>query len=130
MIVVDSSVWIGNLRNTASDAVRKLRRLDAAQDEILVGDLVLMEVLMGAPDEAAAVLIHEALRQFSVVALAGPEIAAEAARNYRILRRLGTTVRSGIGLLIGTFCIRFGHTLLHDDRDFTPMQRHLGLSVL
>jgi predicted nucleic acid-binding protein len=95
-----------------------------------VGDLILMEVLMGARDEAAAARIDQAMRQFEVVSLMGPDIAGEAARNYRFLRRLGVTIRTGIDVVIGTWCIRHGHTLLHDDRDFAPMERHLGLSVL
>jgi predicted nucleic acid-binding protein len=35
-----------------------------------------------------------------------------------------------VDLIIGTFCIKHGHTLLHDDRDFDPMRTHLGLQVL
>jgi hypothetical protein len=29
-----------------------------------------------------------------------------------------------------TFCLGGGHTLLHDDRDFDPMEELLGLAVL
>jgi predicted nucleic acid-binding protein len=39
-------------------------------------------------------------------------------------------VRKTIDLLIGTYCIMHRHTLLHSDRDFDPMQRHLGLKVV
>jgi predicted nucleic acid-binding protein len=31
-------------------------------------------------------------------------------------------VRKTIDLLIGTFCIERGHRLLHDDRDYAPME--------
>jgi predicted nucleic acid-binding protein len=30
-------------------------------------------------------------------------------------------------LPIGTFCIEHSHSLLHEDRDFAPMEQHLGL---
>jgi hypothetical protein len=43
------------------------------------------------------------------------------------LRGEGVTIRKTIGLVIGTFCVAFKHKLLHDDRDFGPMERHLGL---
>ncbi|HLJ00222.1 MAG TPA: PIN domain nuclease, partial [Bradyrhizobium sp.] len=33
-------------------------------------------------------------------------------------------------IIIGTFCIEHGHALLHDDRDFEPMEEHLGLKVV
>jgi predicted nucleic acid-binding protein len=42
---------------------------------------------------------------------------------------LGITIRKTPDIIIGTYCIERGHTLLHDDRDFQPMQAHLGLQV-
>ncbi len=47
--------------------------------------------------------------------------------NYRLLRARGITIRKTIDLIIGTFCIERGHSLLHSDRDFEPMERLLGL---
>jgi predicted nucleic acid-binding protein len=131
MIVVDSSVWIGDLRDDRTEAVRALRSLDPLCDTIAVPDLVLMEVLRGARDETVASRIERNLRQFEIVALGGVAVAIAAARYYRTLRRIGITIRSSIDLLIGTFCIEHGATLLHHDRaDFVPMQKHLGLMCL
>jgi hypothetical protein len=45
------------------------------------------------------------------------------------LRANGFTVRKTVDMIIGTFCIDRGHWLLHDDRDFDPMARYLGLQV-
>jgi len=56
-------------------------------------------------------------------------IAAGAARNFRDLRGRGVTVRKLADLIIGTWCIANAVPLLHDDRDFLPMQQHLGLLV-
>jgi hypothetical protein len=48
--VIDSSVWIGLLRNSDSSPVRRLRDIvDAADDQVLDGDLILLEVLQGGP---------------------------------------------------------------------------------
>ena len=57
-------------------------------------------------------------------------IAVRAARNDRALRTLGITIRKTINLVIGTYCIDNRLSLLHADRDFDPMQRHLGLAVV
>jgi len=57
-------------------------------------------------------------------------LAIAAAKNYRLLRSEGITIRKTIDLIIGTFCIAHGHTLLHDDRDFSPMETHLGLKII
>jgi hypothetical protein len=126
MIVVDSSVWIGHFRNVDSAAVRTLRTLDDPND-ILVGDLILLEALQGARDDRHAALIEQNLRRFAVEPMLGADLAVQAAKNYRLMRAHGVQVRKTIDLIIGTFCIARGHRLLHDDRDFEPMAKHLGL---
>jgi predicted nucleic acid-binding protein len=61
---------------------------------------------------------------------AHPEIAIQAARHYRFLRSHGRTIRKTIDLLIATFCVIEGHSLLHRDRDFDAFEELLGLSVV
>ena len=129
MIVVDSSVWIANLRGQDTAAVAKLRAIDDS-DAILVGDLVLLEVLQGARDEAHAARIERAMRQFAIAAMLDEGIAVRAAANYRRLRSLGTAVRKTIDLIIATFCVERGHALLHDDRDFDAMAKPLQLHIV
>ena len=96
---------------------------------VLLGDLILLEVLQGARSEADAIRLERLLRAFDIEPMVDRVIATEAARNFRTLRSLGVTIRRQIDLLIGTFCIAHGHELLHADRDFEPMARHLGLLV-
>ncbi|ACK52591.1 PilT protein domain protein [Methylocella silvestris BL2] len=129
MIVVDSSVWIANLRDLDTRAVRALRSIEDP-NEILIGDLILLEVLQGARSEAHAARIEASLRQFRIEPLLDAELAVHAAQNYRALREKGATVRKTIDLIIGSFCLARGHALLHDDRDFAPMAEHLGLRVI
>jgi predicted nucleic acid-binding protein len=129
LIVVDSSVWIAHLRDAATEPVRKLRTL-ARLTTLLVGDVILLEVLQGARNADDAITIEHALRQFEIVPMLSPELAVEAAANYRLLRSRGVTLRKTADLIIGTFCIEHGHALLHNDRDFDPMRQHLGLQVV
>jgi hypothetical protein len=129
LIVVDSSVWIAHLCDAATEPVRKLRTL-ARLTALLVGDVILLEVLQGARNADDAVTIEHALRQFEIVPMLSPELAVEAAANYRFLRSRGVTLRKTADLIIGTFCIEHGHALLHNDRDFDPMRQHLGLQVV
>ncbi len=56
-------------------------------------------------------------------------LAVRAARHHRELRQRRATIRKTIDLIIGTFCLERGHSLLHDDHDFEPMATHLGLVV-
>ena len=67
------------------------------------------------------------MRRFDIVPMAGEAVAVAAARNFRRLRARGITIRKTIDLLIGTWCIENRTPLLHNDRDFRPMARHLGL---
>lgn len=129
MILVDSSVWIAHLRGHRTEATAKLQA-EAGRQTLLIGDLILLEVLQGARTEVHAARIERGLRRYSVVPLLDPDLAASAARNYRMLLGMGITIRKMADLIIGTYCIEHRHTLLHDDRDFTPMEQHLGLVVV
>jgi predicted nucleic acid-binding protein len=97
---------------------------------LLIGDLILCEILQRVRSNAEAKLVEEALREFEIVALMDAELAVKSATNYRFLRSQGFTIRKTIDLIIGTFCIERGHSLLHSDRDFEPMERLLGLSTV
>jgi hypothetical protein len=128
MILVDSSVWIAHLRGYQTRATAKLRDV-AVREPLLIGDLILLEILQGARNDAHASRIERGLRQYAVVPLLNADLALRAARNYRKLRELGITIRKTADIIIGTYCIEHRHALLHDDRDFAPMEDHLGLMV-
>ena len=126
MIVVDSSVWIGFFNGKVTPQTSKLLSF-MGNEPLLVGDLILCEILQGARTKTHARMLEEELRKFDMVAMLNPELAIAAAKNYRVLRGEGITIRKTIDLVIGTFCIAHQHTLLHDDRDFGPMETYLGL---
>jgi len=129
VILVDSSVWIAHLRGRATPGTAKLQAV-ATREPLLIGDLILLEVLQGARSEVHAARIERALRQYAIVPLLNADLAVQAARNYRRLRELGITIRKTADIIIGTFCIEHHYTLLHEDRDFEPMRKHLGLEVV
>lgn len=129
MIVVDSSIWIDHLNDRRTARVVLLRQI-IGREPVLVGDLILLEVLQGLRSDTEASRVERALRRFEVVSLQDADRAPRAAANYRTLRARGFTVRKTVDLIIGTFCIDESYTLLHDDRDFDPMEAHLGLRVL
>jgi predicted nucleic acid-binding protein len=129
VIVVDSSVWIDFLNGRDVPHVKRLRAI-IGTDEVIVGDLMLCEVLQGLDDERTAREVEGLMRRFEIVQMAGDTIAVAAARNFRSLRRRGITVRKTVDLLIGTWCIENRGPLLHNDSDFHPMARYLGLIEL
>ena len=72
-------------------------------------------------------MLHETI---NIMTLGGMALAVASARNYRRLRARGHTVRKTIDCLIATLCLREGHDLLHNDRDFDPFEAMLGLRVI
>ena len=129
MILVDSSVWIDYFKGTITAQTEILDRL-LGQEPLAIGDLILTEVLQGFESERDFNDARRMLTSLLVVELGGQEIAIQAAKNFRALRRLGVTVRKTIDTVIATRCIESGYTLLHNDRDFDPFAKHLRLRVV
>ena len=126
MILVDSSVWIDFFRGTVTPQTERLDAL-LGSELLVVGDLILAEVLQGFSSERDFNQARKLLTALDVVTLGGPEIAIQAARNFRILRARGVTIRKTIDTLIATRCIESDYALLFSDRDFEPFVEHLGL---
>jgi predicted nucleic acid-binding protein len=129
MVIVDSSVWIDYLHDAANAQTAWLQSSFGVRP-IGLTNLILCEVLQGVQHERRARNAMHQLTAFPVFDLPGNEVAITSARNFRVLRSRGLTVRGTIDCLIATFCILEGHTLLHRDRDFDLFETHLGLKVV
>ena len=129
MIVADTSAWIDYFRGI--DALHT-NLLDQAlsTNRIVIGDLIITELLQGFRNDKDYDSAKKLIKKLEYRNLAGKEIAFEASQNYRALRSKGVTVRKTIDVIIGTFCIENKFELIHNDRDFDPMEQHLGLKVL
>lgn len=126
MIVVDSSVWIDYFRGMTTPQTERLDSL-LSTEPIAIGDLILTEVLQGFSSEKDFNRARRLMASLDVITIGGQEIALQAARNYRVLRAQGVTIRKTIDTLIATRCIEDDLPLLYSDRDFDPFVAHLGL---
>lgn len=126
MILVDSSVWIDYLRGVETRETDRLHGL-LGVEPLAVGDLILTEVLQGTGTERDFNEVLRLLDRLDLVSLGGHGVAIQAARNFRVLREKGITVRKTVDCIIATRCIMDDLTLLHSDRDFAPFVAHLGL---
>ncbi len=129
MLVVDSTVWIDYFNGAENPQTDYLERI-ADQVPILIGDLILAEVLQGFRDDADFEKARRAFSKYLQVEMVNSNLALQSARNYRLLRRKGITVRKTIDSLIATYCIENDHELLHNDSDFNGYEKHLGLRVV
>jgi predicted nucleic acid-binding protein len=129
VIVADTSVWIDYFRGVAAPHTDLLDRA-LSESRIIIRDLILAELLQGFSSEREFQIAKQLMDGLEYRDFVGRDMAMAAAQNYRALRRQGITVRKTIDVLIATFCIENGFGLIHNDRDFEPMEQLLGLRVL
>lgn len=128
MVIVDTTVWIDYFRGSDNSETQWLDR-ELQRQPLGLTDLNLCEILQGTPDSAFQQMQADLLN-FHVFNTGGEQIAIASARNYRILRGRGYTIRTTIDCLIATFCLEHDHSLLHRDRDFDAFEKVLKLRVL
>ena len=128
MILVDSSVWIDYFNGNPTWQTDLLD--DYLSDvPIIMGDLILTEILQGFKLDKDFKTAKAFLSALPFRQMGGYVLAVQSANNYRKLRKAGITVRKTIDVIIATFCIDEGLTLLHDDRDFDPISAQLPLKT-
>ena len=128
MTLVDSSVLIdyfNGIKNLHTEELDKI----LGNEIVVSGDYILAEILQGFRNDSDFKVAKEYLQSFPCFNLCNETIAMKSAENYRLLRKKGKTIRKTIDLIIGTFCIENDIELLHNDRDFDPMEKFLGLKV-
>jgi predicted nucleic acid-binding protein len=128
MIVADTSAWIDYFNGVDAPHTRILD-IELLNNRVVIGDLIIAEFLQGFRDEKQYKLAKQLLDSLEYYDFVGRDIAYKAADNFRILRKNGITVRKTIDMLIGTFCIENAFELIHNDKDFDPLTKYLGLRV-
>lgn len=129
MILVDSSVWIDYFNGKDTIQTSKLDELLGAES-LGIGDLVLTEVLQGFRADKDYQIAKRVLTSLTVFSMLGLEVAIKSADNFRALRKQGITIRKTVDVIIATFCIENGHSLLFSDKDFIPFVEYLGLNAV
>lgn len=128
MILVDTSVWIDYF-NGVSTWQTDLLDTYLSNIPVIIGDLILIEILQGFRSDKDYETAKTFLSALPFRQIGGYRVAVQSARNYRLLRKSGITVRKTIDVIIATFCMLEGLILLHDDRDFDPMVSRFSLKT-
>jgi predicted nucleic acid-binding protein len=129
VILVDSSAWIEFLRATGSPAHLHLRAALQREVELASTDVVVMEILAGARDDADRDRLRRLLFGLEFLAVDGPADYESAAGLYRLCRRRGETPRRLNDCLIAAVAIRNEADLLCEDSDFETIARHSALRL-
>jgi predicted nucleic acid-binding protein len=129
-LLADSSAWIEFLRETGSPVDRQLdTALMTTDTELATTDVVVMEVLAGARDDAERDELRQMLYGCSFLQVDGPADYEQAAEIHRACRSGGETVRKLTDCLIAAVAIRNGVELLQCDADFDVIARHTALQL-
>lgn len=129
-LLADSSAWIEFLRETGSPIDWQLdTALMTTDTELATTDVVVMEVLAGARDDANRDELRKMLYGCDFLMVDGPADYEQAAEIHRACRRGGETVRKLTDCLIAAVAIRNGVELLQCDADFEAIARHTALQL-
>ncbi|HHZ08921.1 MAG TPA: PIN domain nuclease [Rhizobiales bacterium] len=128
MILADTSVWVDFFASRLTPQVARLREA-VVNREILMGDLILVELLQGVRRGTVRREVERKLGPIRCEVMCRPRLAPVAAANYRRLRENGIAIRGIVDVIIATWCIENRVQLLHSDRDFEYLERHLDLPV-
>lgn len=130
VILVDTSAWVEFLRGTETQAHLQVRALLVEGEPLATTEVVAMEVLAGARDEAHRNALRRLLLRCELLPLDGLADYEAAADLYRTCRRAGETIRALTDCLIAVPVIRAGAVILHADRDFDAIARHSALTTM
>ena len=129
MILVDSSAWVEFLRATGSRAHLRLRAALESGVDLASTDVIVMEILAGARDEADRDRLRRLLYGLEFLAVKGPDDYERAAELYRLCSSGGETPRKLTDCLIAAVAIRNDAELLCEDIDFQVIASHTQLML-
>jgi predicted nucleic acid-binding protein len=129
VILVDTSAWVEFLRATGSESHRRLRSALEERTDLATTDVIVMEILAGARDDADRERLRRLLHGLAFLPIEGPVDYETAAELYRACRARGETPRKLTDCLIAVVAIREGAELLCADADFHAIARHTPLRL-
>ena len=124
MVLADTSVLIGYLKNREGVPYEKMDYIIDNDIPYGICDYVYLELLQGAGNGREYQLLKEYLGALPFYNLKNERYAFEnAALIYSNCRKKGITIRSTIDLIIAEIAIENNVYLLHDDNDFSEIAK-------
>src|SRR5437899_11019002 len=117
IVLVDTSVWINFFKAYETTSSLFLKN-NLNNIVIATCPVIVQEVLQGIVSDKDFRHINSYLNTLTRLIENSYELAEEAAKLYRELRKKGITVRKPNDCLIETYAIRNNIALLQDDKDF------------
>ena len=129
MVLIDTTVWIDFFSANLNPHVKTLEKLIIDREDICVCGVVLTEVLQGIRDDSEFKKTQSLF--FNLIFLPMPySVYLRSAEIYRTLRRKGITIRKSVDCMIAAVALEYEIPILHNDKDFLPIEKHFGLRRL
>lgn len=129
MVLVDTTVWIDFFAGKTTPQAAVLELLISEGQDICVCGIVLTEVLQGVRNDSQYRKIKAYFNNLVFLPMT-QAMCLHSAEIYRSLRKKGITIRKPLDCMIASVAIAHGVRILHNDRDFDPIQRHCGLKAV
>jgi predicted nucleic acid-binding protein len=129
MILVDTTVWIDFFAARSLPHVVALETIIKRRENICICGIILAEVLQGIRQDTE---FRKTRDLFNILILLPMPytVFLRSADICRKLRKIGITIRKPLDCMIASVAIEDDIPLLHNDKDFQPIERHCGLKVL
>lgn len=129
MVMVDTTVWIDFFGGKSQPHVKLLETLINERDDICICGIILTEILQGIREDTAYKKTKRLLENLIFLPMHYSSFVLSA-EIYRKLRRKGITIRKTMDCMIAAVAIENDIALVHNDRDFIPIEKHFGMKML
>ena len=129
MILVDTTIWVDFFKGQDTAHVTYLRNIIIQGIDLCLCGIVLTEILQGIKNKKEHHQIEDILTSLIFLEMKRStfELAADM---FRILRKRGITIRKTLDCMIAAVAIENNIPLIHNDRDFDPIEKYCGLQVI
>jgi hypothetical protein len=127
--MVDTTVWVDFFGGKNKVQVQKLEQFLKDGEDICICGVILSEVLQGIREDSDYTKTLSRFDSFLFLQM-NRHTFVKAAELYRTLRRQGITIRKAVDCMIASVAIEHNIALLHNDKDFDPIEKLCGLRVV
>ena len=129
MILVDTTVWIDFFAARSLPHVAALETIIKRRENICICGIILTEVLQGIRKDTEFKKTRDLFN--TLILLPMPyTVFLRSAEIYRKLSKKDITIRKPLDCMIASVAIENDIPILHNDKDFQPIEKRCGLKVL
>jgi len=128
IVLVDTSVWINFFKANETGSSLFLKN-NLSNIIVATCPVIVQEVLQGILSDKEFKAVSSYFNTLTKFSDNPYELALDAARLYRDIRKAGFTIRKPNDCLIASYAIKHNVKLLHDDKDFYYIATNSNLMV-